>query len=336
MGSGSDFEASRSARRRGFGAAARRGRACDASSTWAVSAASARLSRHLRSRQETGASCAESGVPVVELRASIVIGSGSLSFEMIRALVERLPVMITPRWVGPGPADRDRGRDRGTSSRRRLDLAGDRGLRDRRRRPRVLRRHHARVRAPARPPPPDDPGAAPDAAALEPLARARDAAVRARRPEADREHSQPDGRARPRGAREPSGPPPGRARGDRARARQRGSGVRGDALVGCASSGGPRRVRRRSVGSRLVDSRRRRCRVPPPRPSRRSAASAGATGWYYGNGLWRLRGLLDLLVGGVGMRRGRRDPSDLVSATPSTSGGSRRSSRTAACAWSPR
>jgi uncharacterized protein YbjT (DUF2867 family) len=41
----------------------------------------------------------ESGVPTIELRASIVIGSGSLSFEMIRALSEHLPVMITPRWV---------------------------------------------------------------------------------------------------------------------------------------------------------------------------------------------------------------------------------------------
>ena len=39
------------------------------------------------------------GVPVIEFRASIIIGSGSLSFEMIRALVERLPVMVTPRWV---------------------------------------------------------------------------------------------------------------------------------------------------------------------------------------------------------------------------------------------
>ena len=39
------------------------------------------------------------GVPVIEFRASIVIGAGSLSFEMIRALVERLPVMVCPRWV---------------------------------------------------------------------------------------------------------------------------------------------------------------------------------------------------------------------------------------------
>lgn len=57
------------------------------------------LSTHLKSRVETGAALRESGVPVVELRASIVVGAGSLSFEMIRALVERLPAMICPRWV---------------------------------------------------------------------------------------------------------------------------------------------------------------------------------------------------------------------------------------------
>jgi len=57
------------------------------------------LSPHLRSRQEVGRMLRESGVPTIELRASIVIGSGSVSFEMIRALTEHLPVMITPRWV---------------------------------------------------------------------------------------------------------------------------------------------------------------------------------------------------------------------------------------------
>jgi len=57
------------------------------------------LSAHLRSRQEVGDILRSSGVEVTEFRASIVIGSGSLSFEMIRALVERLPIMITPRWV---------------------------------------------------------------------------------------------------------------------------------------------------------------------------------------------------------------------------------------------
>lgn len=58
------------------------------------------LSPHLRSRQEVGRILRQSGIPVIEFRASIVIGSGSLSFEMIRSLVERLPFMITPKWVG--------------------------------------------------------------------------------------------------------------------------------------------------------------------------------------------------------------------------------------------
>lgn len=57
------------------------------------------LSAHLRSRHEVGDVLRESGVPVLEFRASIIIGSGSVSFEMIRSLVERLPIMITPRWV---------------------------------------------------------------------------------------------------------------------------------------------------------------------------------------------------------------------------------------------
>lgn len=58
-----------------------------------------KLSAHLRSRHEVGEILRSTGVPVIEFRASVVIGSGSLSFEMIRALVERLPVMIAPRWV---------------------------------------------------------------------------------------------------------------------------------------------------------------------------------------------------------------------------------------------
>ena len=56
-------------------------------------------SDHLRSRGQVGDVLRSAGIPVLEFRASIVIGSGSVSFEMVRALVERLPVMITPRWV---------------------------------------------------------------------------------------------------------------------------------------------------------------------------------------------------------------------------------------------
>ena len=57
------------------------------------------LSPHLRSRHAVGHILRNSGVTTVELRASIVIGSGSVSFEIIRSLCEHLPVMITPRWV---------------------------------------------------------------------------------------------------------------------------------------------------------------------------------------------------------------------------------------------
>ena len=60
---------------------------------------SAELSQHLRSRQLTGDALREAGVPVTELRAAVIVGSGSLSFEMVRYLSERLPVMICPRWV---------------------------------------------------------------------------------------------------------------------------------------------------------------------------------------------------------------------------------------------
>jgi tryptophan-rich sensory protein/uncharacterized protein YbjT (DUF2867 family) len=58
-----------------------------------------RLSEHLASRQEVGRVLAASGVPTVELRASVILGAGSLPFDMARRLVERLPVMVTPRWV---------------------------------------------------------------------------------------------------------------------------------------------------------------------------------------------------------------------------------------------
>jgi uncharacterized protein YbjT (DUF2867 family) len=59
----------------------------------------AELSEHLRSRQETGDALREAGVPVTEFRAAIIIGSGSISFEMVRHLTERIPLMICPKWV---------------------------------------------------------------------------------------------------------------------------------------------------------------------------------------------------------------------------------------------
>lgn len=57
------------------------------------------LSSHLKSRQEVGRILGEHGIPVTELRASIIIGAGSSSFEIIRDLVKKLRIMITPKWV---------------------------------------------------------------------------------------------------------------------------------------------------------------------------------------------------------------------------------------------
>ena len=57
------------------------------------------LSKHLRSRHDVGRALGSTGIEVVELRAGVIIGSGSASFEMLRYLVEVLPVMVTPRWV---------------------------------------------------------------------------------------------------------------------------------------------------------------------------------------------------------------------------------------------
>ncbi len=63
------------------------------------SADGAPLSKHLRSRHEVGRILADGPVPVTELRAAVIIGSGSASFEMLRHLVEVLPIMTTPKWV---------------------------------------------------------------------------------------------------------------------------------------------------------------------------------------------------------------------------------------------
>ena len=84
---------------RAFGAAARDAGVRRIVYLGGLGDSSAGLSDHLRSRQETGDALRSAGVPVTEFRAAVIVGSGSISFEMIRWLVERLPVMICPRWV---------------------------------------------------------------------------------------------------------------------------------------------------------------------------------------------------------------------------------------------
>ncbi|MBK8164801.1 MAG: SDR family oxidoreductase [bacterium] len=271
------------------------------------------LSPHLRSRHEVGRLLGQAGVPVLELRASIVIGSGSLSFEMIRSLTERLPVMITPRWVHVQaqpiaiddlldyleeavriPADRCRiyevgGADRVSYADIMVEYARQRGLPLRMLPVPVLTPYlsslwlglvtplYARVGRKLIEsiihPTVVDDPAALAAYAVRPVGMAE--AVRRALAREDREFAQ-----------------------------TRWS----DAL---SSAGEPRAWGGVRFGMRLVDSRRVRVPVPPRAAFRPIAAIGGATGWYCCNALWRLRAALDLLAGGVGFRRGRPHPLEL-------------------------
>jgi uncharacterized protein YbjT (DUF2867 family) len=94
-----DFEQRDLQAARNFGTSARRGGVERIIYLGGLGDPQSDLSRHLRSRQQTGQALVESGVPVTEFRAAIVVGAGSISFEMIRYLTERVPVMICPQWV---------------------------------------------------------------------------------------------------------------------------------------------------------------------------------------------------------------------------------------------
>ena len=276
---------------------------------------SIKLSPHLQSRHEVGQVLREfaSGMQVIEFRASIVIGSGSLSFEMIRALVERLPVMITPKWVSI-PAqpiaiddllqylvlaltqrfDGHRiyeigGADQLSYGDLMKEYARQRGLR------RLM------IRVPV---------LTPRLSSLwlglvTPLyARVgRKLIDSIRYPTVVRDLSAlREFPINPLGVRQAISNALNNEDQDFAATRW------SDAL---SSSGELLLWQNVQFGSRLIDSRAVAVDVDPICAFRPIARIGGATGWYYANWLWRLRGFLDLLVGGVGIQRGRRDP-DLV------------------------
>ncbi len=272
-----------------------------------------KLSKHLRSRQETGDVLRAHHAQVIEFRASIVIGSGSLSFEMIRALVERLPIMICPRWVQvkaqpiaiedlltylvaalqlPATASQVYeigGPDQVSYGQIMQEYARQRGL--------------TRWMIPV-------PLLTPYLSSLwlglvTPLyARVGRKLVESLRNPTlvSNNLSEAVFSVRPRSVRDAI------ARAlvneDREFAETRWS----DALSSAGQSkswGGDR------YGSRLVDSRTITVTVPPEQAFAPIRRIGGRTGWYYGNWLWSLRGFLDLLIGGVGVRRSRRDPENL-------------------------
>jgi uncharacterized protein YbjT (DUF2867 family) len=275
------------------------------------------LSPHLRSRHEVGRVMRASGVPVIEFRASIVIGSGSLSFEMLRALVERLPVMVTPRWVHVRAqpiaindllAYLEAALDLETEESRIYEIGGAE---------RVsygeLMREYARQRQLRRFMIPV-PVLTPRLSSLwlgfvTPLyARVGRALIESICHETvvRDDRARQDFAVKAMGVREAIAN--ALANEDREFAETRwsdaiSSGGTDPGLFG--SYGGMRR------GRRLGDSRQRELDVPPVEAFAPIRRIGGGTGWYAFDWLWRLRGFVDLLLGGVGVRRGRRDPEEL-------------------------
>lgn len=271
------------------------------------------LSDHLRSRQETGELLRTSGAQVLEFRASIIIGSGSLSFELIRALVERLPVMVCPKWVAT-PAQPIAVEDVLEYLVQALDFPeGESHVFEIGGPDRVcygdIMREYARQRGLTRWMIPV-PVLSPYLSSLwlglvTPVyARIGRKLVEGLRyptvvesPSALEVFS-----VRPRGLKEA-------IRRALAHEDQECAATRwSDALSSSGrrpSWGGVR------FGTRIVDSRTATVPAPPDAAFVPIQRIGGQSGWYFGNVLWQLRGALDRLVGGVGLRRGRRDPVDL-------------------------
>jgi uncharacterized protein YbjT (DUF2867 family) len=311
MGSAGSFEEKDRQAARNFAAAAR---ACGVRRIiYLGGLGEGALSPHLRSRQEVGAALRVLGVEVIEFRASIVIGSGSLSFEMIRALVERLPVMICPAWVAIA-AQPIGIEDLVTYLVQSLDLPlhGDRIIEiggTEQDSYKQIMREYARQR--------NLPRLLISVPVLTPrlsslwlglvtpvYARVgRKLIDSIRNPTVVRDSGALELFAfRPKGIREMI------TRAMINEDREFAATQWSDALSSRGESSSWGGVR---FGNRIVDSREVRVSVSPENAFRPIRRIGGKTGWYYGNWLWRVRGFVDLLAGGVGVRRGRRDPEML-------------------------
>ena len=271
------------------------------------------LSPHLRSRHEVGDLLRESSCQVIELRASIVIGSGSLSFELVRALVERLPVMICPKWVSTlaqpiavedvleyllAALDWQRGGDltfevggpdRVTYGEIMREYARQRGLR------RLL------ISVPVLTPWLSSIWLALVTPIYARIGRKLVESMRnptvVNKPAALEVFS-----VRPRGLVEAI--ERAISNEDREIAETRWSDA-------CSSTPSSRSNDRVQFGRRLVDARAINVSVSPSSAFQPIQQIGGRRGWYYANLLWKLRAWVDVLVGGIGSRRGRRDSVEL-------------------------
>ena len=271
------------------------------------------LSKHLRSRQEIGEILRTSSASVIEFQASIIVGSGSLSFEMIRALVERLPVMICPKWVrvlAQPIAIEDvlaylvEIVDRPVGESIIYEIGGPEAISygeimQRYATKRGLRRFMIPV-----------PFLTPYLSSLwlglvTPLySRVGRKLVDSLRNETLVSNNL---------AAETFSVVPRSVDDAIARALVNEDQEFAETRWSDAFSAGGEQQKWGGVrfGSRLVDSRTREVDLTAEQAFAPIRRIGGETGWYYGNWLWKIRGFMDLIVGGVGVRRGRRHPDEL-------------------------
>lgn len=313
LASAGDFEAVELAGARHFAEAAKTAGVRRIIYLGGLGDATASTSPHMRSRHAVGDILRDSGVPTLELRASIIIGSGSLSFELIRSLVTRLPVMVVPTWVRvkaqpiaiedvlaylveaidvPLPAStvyEIGGREQLSY----LDLMKRYGELT------GLRRLYINV-----------PFLTPWLSSLwlnlvtpifARVGRKLIDSIRIASVVTD-PRALTDFSVRPMDVSEAIR----RARHEEDRLFRETHWT--DALSSAPPAPG---YGGRRFGSRLVDSRALRVNATPAHAFRVIERIGGGHGWYYADWLWQLRGLLDRMVGGVGMQRGRRDPERL-------------------------
>jgi uncharacterized protein YbjT (DUF2867 family) len=272
------------------------------------------LSSHLQSRQNVGKILRGSGVQVIEFQASIVIGSGSISFEMIRALTERLPIMLIPKWVSM-PAQPIATEDLLLYLAQALELEteGNRifqiggtdvvsygGLMREYARQRGLKRLMIPV-----------PVLTPWLSSLwltifTPIYQriGRKLVMSLRHPTVVTDDS-----ARRLFQIKTMSVRDAIAFALRNEDREISETRWSDAL---SSAGIQRDWGGVRLGNRIVESQTILIQSKPKRVFEVLQRIGGDTGWYYADGLWQLRGALDIMVGGVGMRRGRRDPEKMM------------------------
>lgn len=314
MGKGKDFEALDRIGAENFGRAAGAAGVERIVYLGGLGEENAALSAHLRSRHETGRVLRAGGVPVLEFRASIIVGSGSLSYEMMRALVEKLPVMITPRWVetpaqpiaiedviaylveaARSPIRESRvfeigGADRTSYLGMMQEYARQRGLKRFVMRVPVLSPRLSSLWVGLFTPVYAAVGRKLIEGVRNPTVVTDDGALRAFP-------------VRPRGIRESIRRAMSNEERDFAATRWTDALSSFDAPT---AYGGVR------FGTRLVDSRAITVHASASEAFAPIRRIGGRNGWYFGDALWKLRGFVDIVVGGPGMRRGRRDPERLV------------------------